>query len=531
MRHAEVLARLDASVLRAWAARAVERLHVRRGELDELNVFPVADSDTGTNLYLTLRGGLESVGVEPPDASAEAVGRALTRGTLVGARGNSGVIVSQYLGALLAALPQTETVDGAGLVKGLRRAAEAAYGAVGHPIEGTVLTVARAVGEGAERMLQRRRGALDVLEAGIDAGYAALGRTTQQLAALREANVFDAGAWGLLLVLDALADAVAGPSRTASRSERVPRVQSQRGRNAAVEEAAPCAGHDHDAGEFEVMYLVTEGGELAGGEPGAVADGLRAALSRVGESVAVVGGGGLWQAHVHTDHPLDAIGAAASVGVEASQIRIRHIASQAGVHGLRQPRLGLVTVTAAPGLAADLARAGAVVVLVLGRVAGPELERAFDDTGAAMVLVLAADDLLDGAPRADLDGPSGHPRVRVRDGLSDVQLVVGTATRASLDPDLGEDRLADEVVQAIDRMRTATVTAPGVGPGQHDELVETARGLVAQGASLLTVLTSVGTPASLVDHLRAAVASATDGCEVVVLDSGLPGEQVTLGVE
>lgn len=523
MRHTEVLARLDGTVLRAWAARAVERLHVRREELDELNVFPVADSDTGTNLYLTLRGGMDSVGSEPADASPRAVGQALTRGTLVGARGNSGVIVSQYLGALLSALPDTGTIDGAALVQGLRRAADAAYGAVAHPIEGTVLTVARAVGDGASRVQERRRGAIDVLEGGIDAGYAALGRTTQQLAVLREAGVFDAGAWGLLLVLDALADAVAGQARSSKRTDRTP-VAPKRVRS--VPEDASCEAHDHGAGEFEVMYLVT------GGE-GDVATALRGALSAVGDSVAVVGGAGLWQAHVHTDHPLEAVAAAGTVGVEAAQIRVRHIASQSGVHGLRRPPLGLVTVTAAPGLVADLARAGAVVVLVPGRVAGPELERAVDDTGARTVLVLVADDLVAEEMHGMSERGAGEqgPSVRVVDGLSEVQVVAGVATLASLDPDLGEDRLAEEVVNAVRRVRTATAVLNGVGLARHAEVVELARSLLVPGSSLITVLTSAGTPASLVDHLRAAVAGASGDVDVVVLDSGAPGDRIVLGVE
>lgn len=519
MRHTEAPARLDGTVLRAWAARAVERLHSRRAELDELNVFPVADSDTGTNLYLTLRGGLESVGGEPADAPASAVGRAWARGTLVGARGNSGVIVSQYLGALLGALPETGIVDATNLVGGLRRAASAAYSAVAQPIEGTVLTVARAVGDGAGRVLERRRGALDVLEGGIDAGYAALGRTTQQLAALRDAGVFDAGAWGLLLVLDALADAVAGPGRSSKRTDRTP-VAPRRGRSLEVD----CETHDHGAGEFEVMYLV------AGGESD-FATVLQDALSDIGDSIAVVGSAGLWQAHVHTDHPLGAVRAADTSGVAATQIRVRHIANQSGVHGLRRPPLGLVTVVGAPGLVADLARAGAVVVLVPGAVAGPELERALDDTGAKTVLVLAADGLLDGKARERTDDLGRGPTVHVVEGLSEVQVVAGAATLASLDPDLGEDHLAAEVVRAVRGVRTGTASLNGVGRARHAEVVEVALSLLAPEASLLTILIPTGTPASVVDHLRASVAGGPGDVEVVVLDSGIAGDRVVMGVE
>lgn len=512
-------AAFDASVLRDWAGRAVRALDDHRSELDALNVFPVADSDTGTNLYLTLREGLDALirdraGLGGHKAVGDReVARDFARGALVGARGNSGVIVSQYIGALLRTLETGPDVTPELFCRALRTATEAAYRAVAHPVEGTVLTVARAVGEGALEASRRATGlrALDVLEAGIDRGYVALARTTAQLAALRAAGVLDAGAWGLLLVLDALADALHGPGARPPRAR--PAMPVRR------DPVGICAA-EGPGGEFEVMYLVV-GDEGSGATDDGVAEALRAGLSAVGDSVAVVGGDGLWQAHVHTDTPLGAVDAARAADVEASQIRVRHLASQSGVHGTHRPPLGLVTVTGAPALTADLARAGAVVVLVLpGRVAGPELERAIDDTGAATVLVLAADGLLKGAPE--------RPGVRVADHLSEAQVVAGAATLASLDPRLGAAGLADAVLRAVLGVRTAAV--PGVGPGEHaDRAVEAARTLLSEQTTLLTVLTSAATPTGVVDRVRAEVEGTP--VEVVVLPTGAPGDQVVLGAE
>ena len=518
-------AAFDASVLRDWAGRAVRTLDDHRGELDALNVFPVADSDTGTNLYLTLREGLDALirdraGLGGQQAVRDReVARDFARGALVGARGNSGVIVSQYIGALLRTLETGPDVTPELFCRALRTATEAAYRAVAHPVEGTVLTVARAVGEGALEASRRAAGlraaglrALDVLEAGIDRGYVALAQTTAQLAALRAAGVLDAGAWGLLLVLDALADALHGPGARTPRAR--PAMPVRR------DPVGTCAT-EGPGGEFEVMYLVV-GDEGSGPtDDGVVAEALRAGLSAVGDSVAVVGGDGLWQAHVHTDTPLRAVDAARAADVEATQIRVRHLASQSGVHGTHRPPLGLVTVTGAPGLTADLARAGAVVVLVPpGGAAGPELERAIDDTGAATVLVLAADGLLTGAP--------ARPGVRVADHLSEAQVVAGAATLASLDPRLGADGLADAVLRAVLGVRTAAV--PGVGPGEHaDRAVQAARTLLSQQTTLLTVLTSAATPAGVVDRVRAEVEGTP--VEVVVLPTGAPGDQVVLGAE
>lgn len=499
-------ARLDGAVLRAWADGAVQVLDAHRAELDALNVFPVADSDTGTNLWLTLREGRAALaGSAPDDAS-----RAFARGALVGARGNSGVIVSQYLGELLRALPRDGGV-GTDLAAALRRAADAAYAAVGDPVEGTVLTVARAVSDGAADAAVARADTAPagVLAAALEAGYAALGRTPEQLAPLRAAGVLDAGGWGLLLVLRALADALGVPAATWA--------------GPSLPAARPgCAGAEGEeaGGAFEVMYVVTA--DAPGNADGVgvpLADRLRGALTAVGDSVAVVGGDGLWQAHVHTDTPLEAVGSAAAVGVTATQVRVRHIGRQTGVHGAQAPTLGLVTVTGAAGLTADLARAGAVVVLVQpGQVAGPELARAVDDTGAAVVLVLAADELVD---------PDSHPQAQVRDRLAEVQVVAGAATLASLaGHGLDAERLATAVLRAVDGVRAASVDVGA--DGDAGPVLERLRSLVTDETALVTILTGADVPSVVPDHVSAVLPS---GIDVVVLPTGLPGRRVVLGVE
>lgn len=528
-------AMLDAALLRAWADGAVRALDEHRAELDALNVFPVADSDTGTNLYLTLREGQRALG-RATSAAQGTVGtvdaaRRLARGTLVGARGNSGVIVSQYLGAFLRAVPPGE-VTGPGLADGLRAAADAAWQAVARPVEGTVLSVACAVAEGAEQAVGAEGGAgasaADVLAAALAEGTRALGRTPSQLAPLRAAGVLDAGAWGLLLVLGALAEALGASTSVLARpGEEVPSDhEPDRGDRHEPGQGKECWGdghtHEHEhvegGGAFEVMFVVSAPAG-ADTDEAELAARLRRALATTGDSVAVVGGDGLWQAHVHTDSPLDAVAAADAVGVRATQVRVRHIASQAGVHGAHTPTLGVVAVTGAVGLTADLARAGAVVVLVLpGQVAGPELDRAVDDTGAPVVLVLAADDLVVSAPE--------RAGTLVRPGLSEAQVVAGAATFATL-PDgpwgPGEhdaDALAARVLAAVDGVRTATADVATV--------LEAARTVAVAGTSLLTVLAPEGAPADLAERLAASLG---DGVEVVVLATGLPGTRVVLGAE
>lgn len=552
---------LGPGTVRAWADRSVQWLADHRGTLDTMNVFPVADSDTGTNLYLTFSDAAAAVAALPEDASTARLARAWAHGALVGARGNSGVIAGAYVGELVRGLLDGREgehlpVPPAVLVPALGAAADAAWSAVGEPVEGTALTVVRAVGRAAAvaRARETHAESVDILDESVSHGYAALGRTTDQLAPLRAAGVLDAGAWGLLLVLDALADAL-GSTRAADRASGRPVAPARHGdavggvdpgraegsRAVAPDGgAASCAVEPHDpvhgGGEFEVMYLVSApagAGRTVVGAGTDVAARVRAGLARVGQSVAVVGGDGLWQTHVHTDRPLDAIGVPRTLGLHIAQVRARHLLPRPASDGSGGP--GLVTVTRAPGLVADLARAGAVVVLATGDDVGPELARAVEDTGAAEVLVLASVPV-DSVPR---------PGVEVGAGLAEVQVVAGAATFAMVVARRSTAVLA-EVGEAVRRVRpdrvalldpAATAAAvPGaaqdVGAGGQDGPVLTAaRDLLGDDGTLLTVVTGTDTPSEVVEGLRSGLARTHPGVEVVGLGGGTPGSDVELGAE
>lgn len=593
---------VDGSVLRLWTSNALTSLGRHCADLDDLNVFPVADSDTGTNLYLTMAEAGAALDRLPPTAATPMVARTLARGALVGARGNSGVIVSQYLGALLRSLvpgggegaepgegagreaggavaaPVAGVIDPDRLSEALASATAAAYSAVGRPVEGTVLTVASAVGDAA-RAAGRRPSArtLSTLEEALDAGYRALARTPDQLEPLRSAGVLDAGAWGLLLVLDALAVALGGrggapvgtgaatprsvPGAGAGRCPYGDRVGMPAAGGAGAAPDVPASDgaptdlqhvpDGYGSGAFEVMYVVERPGATSasgGAHPGdRTAQELRSALGEVGESVAVVGGDGLWQAHVHTDRPLAALAVPAALGARASQVRVRHLESQAGVHGVHRPTLGLVTVTAAPRLVPQLAQAGAVVVLVVDGTAGAELGRAVDDTGADRVLVLAAAGLSDGRRVHGLlpsgsgggHGTSPDVLVEVLDGLDEVQVVIGAATLATSDRSGSGADLAAQVSDAVRSVRCAVVHPPageggdaGVGAAGHAELVlSAATDLLSSGGSLVTVLTAEATGPEVPEMLTRSLAAERPDVELVVLEAGVPGGDVALGVE
>ena len=304
-----VPATLDAVLLRGWCAAAVQALERNRAEIDRINVFPVADRDTGTNLLLTMRAAADAVrrclreSGEPP--SAGPVASALARGALLGARGNSGVILSQVLrgvaDAVLAAEGRLEAA-GAVLADALCRAHRLATAALSNPREGTVLSVLRAAAAAAGAAGQRLEAAA---AAAADAAAAALRATTAQLPELARAGVVDAGGLGLQLVLDALARLLSGDRGTLDAvggdgGARV--VRDREALTAARESGSP-------AFDYEVMYLLddTDDARVAA---------LRAELAALGDSVAVVGdGNGLWNVHVHcTD-----IGAAVEAGLAAGR--------------------------------------------------------------------------------------------------------------------------------------------------------------------------------------------------------------------
>ncbi|MFC8267195.1 DAK2 domain-containing protein [Streptomyces cinereoruber] len=300
----EELVELDAEAVRTWCARAFDALGREREEIDAINVYPVADGDTGTNLYLTAEAAhraVEAVFAASGPDTAETV-RAMAHGALLGARGNSGTILSQLLRGMATVL--ADGCDGDHLARALAEAARAARQAVAHPVEGTILTVASAAAGACAAGGPLVRVARDAYEGAATA----LTATSGQLDALERAGVVDAGGRGLVAVLGALLETVTGqaPDRAAP---------------APLPPAAPrekCAGEDGPA--YEVIYLLEA--------DDAAVDLLRSRLDALGESLVVVGGDGLWNVHVHVD---DA-GAAVEAGVEAGRphrIRITRFASDA----------------------------------------------------------------------------------------------------------------------------------------------------------------------------------------------------------
>jgi hypothetical protein len=332
---------------------AADALAEAREEIDALNVYPVPDGDTGTNMYLTVaaaRDALRQVAHDEPGADLPVALQAFRRGALLGARGNSGVILSEMLGAFA----QRIAARGPGernavvMAEALTRASDASYAAVGEPVEGTILTVARAAAEAATaRASDEDARARDVTAAAAEAARDALARTPDQLGILHDAGVVDAGGRGLSVILDA--------AETVLTGRRPMAVTSPIGRP-TIPVPQPAGDLTADGPAYEVMYLLdAQDDQILG---------LKRDLAPLGDSLVVVGGDGLFNVHVHVDD----VGAAIEAGIRAGRpyrVRVTHFAEQAVQarqqsaerHGRR-----IVAVAAGPGLAELFAEAGAVVV-------------------------------------------------------------------------------------------------------------------------------------------------------------------------
>ncbi|MSZ77488.1 MAG: DAK2 domain-containing protein, partial [Actinobacteria bacterium] len=437
---------------------ATDALEAAREEIDALNVYPVPDGDTGTNMYLTisaardaLRRALDEVapGSEP---ALPTVLAALGRGALLGARGNSGVILSEMLRAVCRRLSEA-TPDQRNVVvlaDALHLATEASYAAVEVPVEGTMLTVARAASEAAVALAADpdARGR-DVFSAAAAAARAALEATPGQLAALRDAGVVDAGGRGYSVILDA--------ADTAMTGRRPVPVTTRFGRHLipVPQRPLPQPGHDLSEGgpAYEVMYLLDAPADRIGR--------LRSSLAALGDSLVVVGDEELWNVHVHVDD----VGAAIEAGIEAGRphrIRVTHFADDGSTREQPEtPRTGrrVVAVAAGPGLRELFEEAGAVVVDGgPGRrpSTGQVLDAIVGCAGAEVIVLPNDGDSLRVAQLAASTAVADHGvRVAVIPTYAQVQ---GLAAIAVHEPGRGFDQDVLEMTATARHTRTGAVT-------------------------------------------------------------------------
>ncbi|HEY5435517.1 MAG TPA: DAK2 domain-containing protein [Candidatus Limnocylindrales bacterium] len=296
---------------------AVASLEANVEEINALNVFPVPDGDTGTNMLATVRAALEEADKAGPGADAERIAQAAAFGALMGARGNSGVITSQILQGMAHGLAGKRRFNGLDLAHALDAGTKQAYKAVAKPVEGTILTVIREASAAAIVAAERDNNAESVLAATLDAAERAVAKTPSLLPILREAHVVDAGGQGLFHLFQGALEAARGRPMSAGDE---PAAASAWVRPDA---GAPAAGSDETAFGYETVYLVRAW-------PGQSLDvgAIQAHLETIGESVLVAGDAYMAKVHVHNDRPHAVIEHGLGLGM-LSRITIENLDGQA----------------------------------------------------------------------------------------------------------------------------------------------------------------------------------------------------------
>jgi DAK2 domain fusion protein YloV len=546
------LADMDGEIVRRWFRLAADALGQTRSAIDALNVFPVPDSDTGTNLHLTLLSAADAVDALAAQAGPVEIWRAATQGAMLGACGNSGTIVSQLLRGLGDICGPASPCDGAVVARAFEHAAALARAAVSRPAEGTVLTVADAAARAAAEFVAAdaaRSGAGDTAAAGLADVVAAaavgarraLAGTQQQLAVLAANGVVDAGAAGLCVLLDALNAAITGAG---------PQVYEVPGQDRSPSPAAAQSGPAAQSGSYgyEVTYLLQAPAERVGQ--------LRDRLDALGDSLVIVGGEGQWHVHVHVP---DA-GAAIEEGMRAGtphRITVSYLGEIRSAGGHR-----VVAIADGPTLAALLSGAGALVVR--HRDGDPPtpaaLRAAFRQAGERVIIVPNGNSVAALAPAVTRLREEGI-EVSVLAVRSPLQALAALAVH---DPQ--RDFLADAAAmsRAAASMRFASVRAAGTagsagpaGPAgldasgavtesviglvagetavrsasQADAAVAAADLLLAGGAELVTLMAGEGAQDGLAELVAWHVRQVSPAAEIVSYDGGPADVILLIGAE
>jgi DAK2 domain fusion protein YloV len=356
-------------------------LEHNRDEVDQLYVFPVPDGDTGTNMYLTLLSAVKE-GEKNSTASLGKVAKAVSMGSLMGARGNSGVILSQIFRGFAKTLENKETANAVDLALALRSGADTAYKAVMKPVEGTILTVIREIAKACEQEAQSGSDILAVLLIGVEEGYRTLEKTPSLLPILKEAGVVDAGGRGLLFFLEGVIEGLAADKEIQLDSYKEKTITS---RQEMIKQDIVL--------DFQYCTeMLIKGQDL---NPEDIKDHLRP----LGDSMLVVGEEEIVKVHIHSNHPGKVLETALQFG-QLSDIKINNMLEE--VHENRHDfepnnlsafckKIGLVAVAAGEGIVSILQSLGVDQVVQGGQSMNPSTEdllKACQDVPAQAVIIM-----------------------------------------------------------------------------------------------------------------------------------------------
>jgi DAK2 domain fusion protein YloV len=561
------LDRLGADALRQTVVTFRDTLKRHQADLNKLNVYPVPDGDTGTNMARTLDAVVAELEKPAVDGSLAAICAAISHGALMGARGNSGVILSQVLRGISATMRDATDHGPATVATALRAAAAAAYEAVLKPVEGTILTVVRECAEAASAAAQRNGSLAEVLRAARDEGRASLARTPEILPVLKDAGVVDAGGAGWLLFLDAALHVAAG--------EALPEPQELAGPTTeqliAVSRRTAAEGEvDVSELRYEVMFLL----EIED----TTSHAFKQAWGKVGDSIVVVGGEGIYNCHIHTNDIGAAIEAPIGLGGRPHQIRVTDLFEEvAEEHAKREAEIGVpaspvpvrtvprtalppvtcavVAVASGDGLAELFGAMGVHGVVTGGQTMNPstqELLDAVEHMNASQVVILPNNKNII-AVAQQVDGLTAKD-VRV---VPTCSMPEGLAALVAYDPEASAEHNGSQMATAASAVATGEVTTAvrdtqsEAGPVRAGDVIGIVRGdgvvaastdlvatcttllerLVTPEREIVTVVTGEGSSAAATEQISAWLATHRPGVTIEVHEGGQPLYPYLFGVE
>jgi len=532
--------------LRAMLQGAARYLEKNKEQVNALNVFPVPDGDTGTNMYLTLAAALKEAMQGPDDLPK--VAAAASTGSLMGARGNSGVILSQLFRGAAQALANCQTAGPKDVAQALVEATRTAYRAVMKPVEGTILTVARLA---ARKALAAARDGGDVeavLRAALAGAREALDKTPSLLPVLHEAGVVDAGGQGLVLILEGALAGLTG-------REVGPTAGTVPAASRAVEPLFP-AKEESTPQNITFGYcteVLLRGHELDAGA-------IREKLGRHGDSLLVVGDAEAVKVHIHTNHPgqvleeLLSYGTLHDIKIDNMRDQHREYLKGGGGEASGKKRIGIVAVAQGEGLMAAFKSLGADVVLSGGQTMNPSTEEfvnAVEEVPAPEVLVLP-------------NNKNVILAARQAEGLVQKKMAVvptrsipqGIAALVAFNPEMDLEKNASLMAEAAQKVKTGEVTyavrssrvnGHEIAAGDilgliDDQLVVTGREveevaeqvlavMVDDESELITLFAGRDVPPEAAEKLRKRTQERFPGCEVELHVGGQPLYYYILSVE
>jgi DAK2 domain fusion protein YloV len=540
--------RLDGQILRLLTWAALHWLRTNQQVVNALNVFPIPDGDTGTNMVLTMQSAWDEI-ASTPERSVSVVAHALAHGALMGARGNSGVILSQLWRGFARSLDKRTEVDAAGLAEALAEARETAYRGVVRPVEGTILTVSTDMAEAARQAIESgTTSGLEVLERVVQAAEDSVARTPDLLPVLKEAGVVDSGGKGLYFILEGMLRA----------AYRLPLDQSLIDIKslAALEEAD--LGEAIEPGQdWEVVVDFQPHGKLD-------LPSFHRDLQGMGTSIQIAEGDGRYRMHIHVPDrtefaPVEYLRGLGTV----IEYRVENLMIQAGGAEPEPPlvlptvaanQVGVVAVSPGPGLSRLFASLGVAAIVEGGQTMNPsaqDLCRAIEGLPSEQIVVLPNNKnvVLTAQQAAELTGKEVRviPTATVPQGLAAMMPYAADSELNALAADMERARLEVHSGELTTATRSVEVDGVPVREGQviglldgrlvvaADTLEQAVLQLLkiggAEQADLVTAYTGTDLPASIAEQLMARIRETFPALELETHQGGQPHYPLLLSIE